>query len=541
VFPEIRENPIQWFDSIQERKITEAIYPKNFILNAQPGEFFVYQLGVWALKQDAADVKLKFTGLREKNGNLIPGNRITCFNKDGIDFKGRPFSKMINVAAGRIQALWIGIDLKGIKVGNYAGSVSVAVHGEIREIPIQLKIGGEPVPNMGYNDGARLSRINWLNSTVGINEDITKGYLPVKVKENKVSILGCTLDIAASGLPAYIASYFDASNQSLVKRGEPIVAHPFRFIIETENGSNIRLVPGRLNIMEQTAAKVVWKVINTSDVCDLECTGQMEFDGFVEYRLKLIAKSPLKVKDIRLEIPVFKEKAEYMMGLGQEGGLRTPGWKWKWDVKNNQDILWIGAVNGGLRIKWKAENYKRPLISIYYKFGPLQMPPSWENNGKGGVSIADKNNVVEIQAFSGKRELKKGAVLNYDFELLITPFKLIDKDIKFEDRYYHAGANTAVKIGNAKAAEANAIIIHHAEDIYPFINYPYLDANRKALTDLVANAHRANMRMKLYYTTRELTKNLPEFWALNSLNGEVIFPGPGNATLTEALHPQGSG
>ena len=45
--------------------------------------------------------------------------------------------------------------------------------------------------------------------------------------------------------------------------------------------------------------------------------------------------------------------------------------------------------------------------------------------------------------------------------------------------------------------------------------------------------------MKFYYTTRELTKNLPEFWAFNSLNGEVIFPGPGNASRTEALHPNG--
>jgi hypothetical protein len=45
--------------------------------------------------------------------------------------------------------------------------------------------------------------------------------------------------------------------------------------------------------------------------------------------------------------------------------------------------------------------------------------------------------------------------------------------------------------------------------------------------------------MKLYYTTRELTKELPVFWALYSLNGEVIFPGPGNTSRTEALHPNG--
>ncbi len=266
----------------------------------------------------------------------------------------------------------------------------------------------------------------------------------------------------------------------------------------------------------------------------------MEYDGFVDYHLKLKAKGPAQLKDIRLEIPVVKEKAEYLMGLGHEGGIRNPDWRWKWDQSKNQDMLWLGAVNGGLRVKWKAENYVRPLINIYYAFGPLQMPPSWENNGNGGVDIVQKNSQVIINGYSGTREMIPGDILNFDFELLVTPFRIIDRQNKFGDRYYHGGGtNTSVKIENAKDAGANIINIHHAEDIYPFINYPYLDANVSELKQLVSNAHQENMRIKFYYTTRELTKNLPEFWAFNSLNGEVIFPGPGNDSRTEALHPNG--
>ena len=130
--------------------------------------------------------------------------------------------------------------------------------------------------------------------------------------------------------------------------------------------------------------------------------------------------------------------------------------------------------------------------------------------------------------------------MNFDFELLVTPFRTIDRQNKFGDRYYHGGGtNTSVKVENAKKAGANILNIHHAEDIYPFINYPYLDANVQEIRQLVTKAHNENLRLKLYYTTRELTKNLPEFWAFNSLNGEVIFPGPGNASRTEALHPKG--
>lgn len=540
VFPELREEPIKWFDSVPEGKIKDASSVKRFPMTAQPGEFYAYQLGVWALKKDVQNVQIEFSDLRDERGRSIAATRMTCFNKGGINFRGNPFSKIINVPSGRIKALWVGIDLDGIEKGNYTGSVSVVADGEKQTVPLLLKVAGEAVPNHGYNKSKRLSRVNWLNSTIGIDGEITKGYLPVNVEKNKISILGRTLNIAGNGLPASIISYFGASNQSLVENGEPVVNHPFRFIIEKENGDIVRLVPGNLTFTGQTPSKVVWNVLNTSDVFALECTGQMEFDGFVDYRLKLTAKNAVRVKDIRLEIPVVKEKAEYMMGLGHEGGSRTPSWKWKWDVSKNQDMLWVGAVNGGLRVKWKAENYVRPLINIYYEFGPLNLPPSWRNEGKGGVDVKQQKDNVVINAYSGNREMKSGEVLNYDFELLITPFKKIDRQIKFDDRYYHGGGtNTSDKIEKAKKAGANIINIHHAEDIYPFINYPYLDANMEELKQLVANAHKENMRIKFYYTTRELTKNLPEFWAFNSLDGEVIFPGPGNASRT-VLHRNGS-
>ncbi|MEN6455119.1 MAG: glycoside hydrolase domain-containing protein, partial [Prolixibacteraceae bacterium] len=539
-FPELREKPLKWFDSIPEGRVIQALHSENFVLNAHPGEFFVYQLGVWAPGKDVSQVQVQFSGLTKGNSSTIPVGKMTCFNAGGIDFKGLPFTKEITVPAGRMQALWIGIDLSGIDAGNYKGSVAVKANGENQVVPLLLKIAGDPVEDHGYSEGKRLSRLNWLNSTVGIDEQVTKGYPHVKAEGKKIAVLGRTLEIAADGLPSCINSHFTGSNESLAETGAPVVSHPFRFIVEKEDGKTVRLSPGKLTFTEQTPSKIVWKVVSTSDECELECTGQMEFDGFVDYRLKLTSKMPLKIKDVRLEIPVVKEKAEYMMGLGHEGGTRTADWKWKWDTTKNQDMLWVGAVNGGLRVKWKAENYVRPLVNIYYEFGKLKMPPSWGNAGRGGVDVTEQNKDVLINAYSGKREMNPGEHLNYDFELLITPLKVLDRKIKFGDRYYHGGGtNTSVKVENAKKAGANIINIHHAEDIYPFINYPYLDANVEELKQLVKDAHDNNLRMKVYYTTRELTKNLPEFWAFNSLNGEVIFPGPGNDSRTEALHPNG--
>lgn len=540
IFPETREHPIRWNDSLEVSWLEKNSSKNDFFLQAQPGEYFVYQVGVWAIKNELKNIQLRFSDLKTKNGKTISSRKVSCFNAGGIDYLGNPFTKKIAIQKDKVQPLWIGMDLSGVAKGTYYGTATVSANNKAQTIKIQLEIDGEVVEDHGFNEGKRLSRMYWLNSTLGINDEVTKGYNPVSRQGNTLHILGRSVDIAANGLPAAIASYFTASNQSISQKGEPILSEAFRFVIEKENGDTIALQPGPLQFTAQAPGYIAWQVKNSSAECELICSGKLEFDGFVDYRLALKALKPLKIRDIRLEVPVNKEKAEYMMGLNREGGLRPASWQWQWDTTKNQDALWLGAVNGGLRLKLKAENYTLPLVNIYYKFGQLHLPPSWGNHNKGGVYVDEKDNTVWINAYSGNRQMATGSILNYDFELLITPFRTISNEVKYGDRYFHGGGTDAFsKIEKAKKAGANIINIHHAENIYPFINYPYLDENTAELKALVDKAHEEKQRLKLYYTTRELTKNIPEFQAFYSLNGEVLFPGPGNASRTEALHPKG--
>jgi hypothetical protein len=406
-------------------------------------------------------------------------------------------------------------------------------------IPLELTVEGERIANHGYDEGKRMARLNWLNSTVGMDDELTRPFTPLRRSGHTMDMLGRRFSIGEAGLPCSITTFFTPSVQSIGASEENVLASPFVFIIEKDDGQTVRLKPGAIRFEKDTPSKIVWSVNSASPEMDLECRGTLEYEGFVDYSMALTAKKDVKIKDIRMEIPMEREKAVYMMGLNFEGGKRPKnGYEWTWDITKNQDMLWMGDVSGGLRIKWKAENYVQPLGVLHYKFSRLRLPPSWGNNQKGGVTVADADGAVIVKAFSGSREIKKGEQLHYDFELLITPLKPVDKTVKYNDRYYHSswyfgeGAKASERVAKAAKLGANIINIHHNDDIYPFINYPYVDEFVPELTGVVADAHNHGMRMKMYYTVRDLTVNLPEFWALYHLDGEVIFPGPGNDART---------
>jgi len=112
-------------------------------------------------------------------------------------------------------------------------------------------------------------------------------------------------------------------------------------------------------------------------------------------------------------------------------------------------------------------------------------PASWSNGGTGGCRFAEADRATYLAAcYSGPRTMMAGETQRYDLRLLITPFKPLDPRAQFSTRYLHAYR----PVPEAKASGANTINIHHANEINPFINYPFLRAPQmKAYVD---EAHR---------------------------------------------------
>ncbi|HEY5085840.1 MAG TPA: glycoside hydrolase domain-containing protein, partial [Gemmatimonadaceae bacterium] len=72
---------------------------------------------------------------------------------------------------------------------------------------------------------------------------------------------------------------------------------------------------------------------------------------------------------------------------------------------------------------------------------------------------------------------------------------------------------------------ANVINVHHRTDINPYLNYPFLRPD--AMKTYIDDAHARNMKVKIYYTVRELSDHAPELFALQSLGHEIFSSGNG--------------
>ncbi len=523
VFPEDRSNSVRMATDLPHRWI-DAGANTPFRGNAHRGEFYVFQLGVFAARQRLTDVHTSFTNLVAPGGALISASRIRNFNTGGINWIGHAFSKVVDVEQGHVQPFWIGVDVPtNAQPGDYTGTVTVAPRN-VRPVAIKvtLHVDAHTITSHGDNDPARLSRLRWLDSRLAEDNSIVPPFTAVRRRGDTVSVLGRSIVVGATGFPSRILSRFTGGNTQIGNTARNIIAAPMSILVDTGAGV-VSWHGGGVHYTPQLPGAMEWTATSTAgDGLTMQTHARLEFDGNVEYQVALRASHAMHVSDIRMEVPYTHSASRYMMGLGQKGGLRPVDFHWKWDVQKNQNSVWIGDVSAGMQVSLKDEHYSRPLNTNFYHLKPLVMPASWSNGGHGGCDITDRDSTTTLlRCFSGSRTIKPGEVLRYDFRLLITPFKTLDTHEHFANRYFHAFA----PLDSVAATGANVINVHHNTTINPYLNYPFLRAD--AMKAYIDQAHARGMKVKIYYTVRELTNHTPELFSLQSLGQEVFSSGNG--------------
>ncbi len=516
VVAEHRDRPVRMRGHIPRHWI-EAGDPAVLESQVLRDEAFTFQAAVVSGDAPLEDVTVAFEGFPE-------GWRWTCFNCGGVDEHGRPFATRVDVPAGQVQSLWLGVRVPADQPpGAIHGTVTVSSSRRgSQSVEVTLTVRDARARNGGEDEPDLMTRMAWLDSTLGEDPDyVIPPFEPVGVSGDTLTLLGRRVTLGATGLPARIESFFSPELTGFLETPLPILAAPLTLDVVV-GGAPVAFHPVGLTMTSSSPGRATWSATGRSDAgLTLAVDGALEYDGMLSVRMALTTDVDVALDDIDFPVRYAPGAATYMLGLGRPGGRRPPSVDWTWDVTRNQEGVWLGGVNRGLQYVLRDDNYVRPLNTNFYQNQPLNLPPSWFNEGRGGIRIRTEDGAVVAHNFSGARRLAAGDTLHFNVRFLITPFKPIDTGTHFRTRFVHQ----YVPVDSVAAWGGTVVNIHHANAINPYINYPFfnLDA-QKAYID---EAHRKGIKVKLYYTIRELTYKAYELFPLRSLGHEIFNDGEG--------------
>jgi NAD(P)-dependent dehydrogenase (short-subunit alcohol dehydrogenase family) len=227
------------------------------------GEYYTFQIALWSPDSDLGKVEIEFAGLGSGSGS-IPASSMTCFNTEGIDLQGQPFTKQLNVARDRVQPLWCGLQVPATaRAGDYRGAVIVRP-GEMEPDTayLDLHLLDEEVGDPDDNPHL-ISRLKWINSTNGLDNDfIARPFLPMEVDGKTIRILGREVVLNPLGLPASVSSWFAPEMNRMHDDKEEILSAGIRPEARA-GGSSLEWEPASFEPSLLSAGAAGWRVIAT--------------------------------------------------------------------------------------------------------------------------------------------------------------------------------------------------------------------------------------------------------------------------------------
>jgi len=262
LFPEYREYPIRMWNDLPYRWIERGPIEK-LTDSVQQGEYYSFQIGVLANKDSLNDLQIKFSDLTGKDGGKIPAAALTCFNQGGNDWNQQPLVKTVNVVKGKIQPLWIGVDVpEDIAPGIYRGLIKAEgqegkkAKGEAQvsstkgQVGIELTVIPGVLADRGDSKPALHSRLRWLNSDIAVDDGVIPPYTAIEVSGQTLKILGREITLGNNGLPDQVLSYFAPEMTRLQASGEALLTQPMSFEIE---------INGKAQSVKSTGMKITGK------------------------------------------------------------------------------------------------------------------------------------------------------------------------------------------------------------------------------------------------------------------------------------------
>ncbi|MDP4130406.1 MAG: DUF6067 family protein, partial [Bacteroidota bacterium] len=408
--------------------------------------------------------------------------------------------------------LWFGVDIPaGAVPGWHHFNVQISGAGlSTQTVRVSLLVKRQRLADRGDGEAWRGSRLRWLNSTLGIDDSVIHPYTALQVNDQIIRCRYAGVQLDKTGFPASIRA-----------GGQEILKAPVSLDIITDKGL-LNTGAAEMHFLKKKQGLVEWESNSVGGDIHIRCNGSMEPDGYLHYRVRLVSLRAQTLKDIRLQIPVKQDKAAYFMGMGLPGMICPVTYSWKWH--GPQNAFWIGDTDGGIYCKFRGSTYDGPMLNLYHP----APPPAWYNDNKGGFSVSRHDDAVTCVAYTGLKIFRAGDTCDLEYSMLITPVKQIDTKSQFTNRYYHNADHPAPTKEDLQSG-VKVINIHQGNPIEPYINYPFRSADQ--IRSFVRTWHRQGLKVKLYYTIRELSDQVTELWALRSFGQEILADGPGGGYM----------
>lgn len=280
-------------------------------------KFYAFQFGVYAIKA-AENVAVKFTDMKASNGGTA-GRNAACINTDGVGYDAKPFTKTVSVPKGKVQAIWCGVDVPvAARPGTYKGTARISAGGGAEQtVELTFNVSNEIAAAGRANEPEKMTRLKWLNSTLAQANTVIPPYTPIEVKGNVISILGRSMSLNNDGLPGSIATQF--SEMTSMSGYNQVLVRPMSLSVTGADGAAFVPMPKGVVFTQKSPGTVKWRASTKYANVQADIEGAMEFDGFVEYTVKVTALEDVSLKDIQPRYPVFEKRRQVYDGPWRKG------------------------------------------------------------------------------------------------------------------------------------------------------------------------------------------------------------------------------
>ncbi len=486
--------------------------------------YFVVQLLVLP-SYDTKGLEVTTTGLFGADKEIEKA--VTCFNTQGVDVKGNRFTRKLPLLEGELKPVFIGCDFQKANIGEYYTFVTI---GD-QKIKLNFSLTDELIFNEGYDKGSTLARLNWLNSTDYRDKKIIQGYEAIGVEKNALTFTGKRVTFTSDGLIENVESYFGESNALEEEVTKTLFSRPIELLID---GQKVKY--NKIKLATRTNRATI-AGDGRSDKLKVDINGKATYEGIIYYDVKITAEEDAILPNVKLNL--YFAQASYLMGLGREGGRLTENIDYKWSKERACGNVFIGDINCGAVVRLKNSNKHATPIYNLYNDTPYEVPKTtWDNYGKGGITLTRTQEGATFSVYTGKMIIKQGDCVHLYFDIALTPFKPLSLKEMFGNRLGQDGVEITYSnmLMRAKQDGIKYLSLRNAGVLNPYINYPFDKVEE--LKTLALEAHKKGIGLGISYGLRDLSTKARETFVYKALGDEIIYRGDSSNNepiLTEYL------